>query len=475
MFKPKKYYLIGIAGIGMTALAGLLKKKGHQVIGSDQSVYPPASEMLQSLKIKYFSPYQKENLKNNKLDKVVVGNALGRGNPEIEYLLSSNLPYQSLTDTLREEFIEGKKSIVITGTHGKTTTTSLVAWILENAKLNPTIFIGGLAKNFESTFKLGRGPFIVLEGDEYDTSFFDKKPKFWHYRPYIGLVNNIELDHIDIYHNFEDLKFAFLRFMNLIPPNGLLVLNNDDKNIKSILKKIKVKLPIKTFGLKNGDYYAKSIKFDRLKNQTSFEVFHNKKFLLNLNTNLVGDYNISNILAAVTIAQFLKIPLATIKKAVNSFEGVKRRSEIISQTNDITIISDYAHHPTAVLKTLKGLRSKFPKQRFLLVFEPGSASSKRRIFEKDYINSFKSADLVFLYKPFKIEALPKSERINLKTIVSELKRSKIWAKEFMELNELLNSLKHQTRKNDVIIIMSCRGFDDLFKKISGNTISTKKS
>ncbi|MBI3631586.1 MAG: UDP-N-acetylmuramate:L-alanyl-gamma-D-glutamyl-meso-diaminopimelate ligase, partial [Candidatus Staskawiczbacteria bacterium] len=221
----KRYYLIGISGIAMASVAGLLKAKGYEVAGSDQKTWPPASTLLEKLKIKVFSPFSLENIKKYKPDVVIVGNAVGRNNPEVEYLLNQNIPYYSIATILKEEFIRNKRAIVITGTHGKTTTTALVAWILETANFDPTLFVGGIARNFDSSFKLGQGDYIVLEGDEYDTAFFDKGPKFWHYRPYVVLVNNIELDHVDIYKDLEAIKFSFDRLIKLIPGQGLLVCN----------------------------------------------------------------------------------------------------------------------------------------------------------------------------------------------------------------------------------------------------------
>ena len=304
----------------MASLAGLLKSKGYDVAGSDQEMYEPMKGMLEKLKIKVFSPYSVFHVKRWKPDMVIIGNAIGRSNPELEHIMSNGQSYRSMSDILLEEFIDpptgGKKSIVITGTHGKTTTTALIAWILECAGLDPTVFVGGVANNFGSTFKLGKNKYIVLEGDEYDTAFFDKSPKFWHYRPFIGVVNNIELDHVDIYKDLEAYKYAFARFINLIPKDGLLVANRYDKNVMELVNKAKAEFHMKLFGLKHGDYMAK------------------------------------NILAATAVARFIGVSHETIKKAIASFNGVKRRSEIIGEKNEITVIDDYAHHPTAVRETL---------------------------------------------------------------------------------------------------------------------------
>ncbi|OGF62429.1 hypothetical protein A2662_01540 [Candidatus Giovannonibacteria bacterium RIFCSPHIGHO2_01_FULL_45_33] len=488
--RKKRYYLIGIAGVAMASLAGLLKKKGHEVVGSDQDVYPPMSDMLKSLKIPVFKPYNVFHMKRHKPDIVVIGNAIGRGNPELEYVISNGLPYRSMSDILREEFIawpskpwrsrQQRKAIVIAGTHGKTTTTAIVAWILETAGFDPSIFVGGFMRNINSTFKLGKGKYVVLEGDEYDTAFFDKGPKFWHYRPFIGLVNNIELDHIDIYKDLDAIKFAFGRFINLIPQNGLLVVSRENQNAYTLSQKM-AKSPIATYGVKSGDYKAKNIKFTD--GYISFDVHYNGHLpdskagvLSDIRTKLIGKYNISNILGAIAIVKFLKIPDVKIKNAIATFEGVKRRQEIIGEKNGITVIDDYAHHPTAVRLTLDAVRQRFPayakasadkhkKRRIVCIFEPGSASSKRRVFEKQYIESFKHADLVYLYKPFNAQSLQKRETFNGKYVSQMLHKNGVLASNFENIDKMLFHMKQHVKPRDVICIMSCRGFDGLYKQI----------
>ena len=457
----------------MASIAWLLKKKGHEVVGSDQDVYPPMSDMLRTLKIPVFAPYNVLHVKTARPNIVVVGNAVGRGNPELEYVISNGLLYRSMSDILREEFIEQKKAVVIAGTHGKTTTTALVAWILETAGFDPSIFVGGFMRNINSTFKLGKGKYIVLEGDEYDTAFFDKGPKFWHYRPFIGLVNNIELDHVDIYKDLDAIKFAFGRFINLIPKNGLLTVSCENKNSLVLSQKM-AKSPISTFGISAGDWTAKNIKYSD--QYISFDAYSNGHTISDIRTKLIGKYNISNTLGAIAIVKFLKIPDAKIKKAIETFEGVKRRQEIIGEKNRITVIDDYAHHPTAVRLTLDAVRQRFHMKlntgRLICVFEPGSASSKRRVFEKHYIESFGHADLVYLYKPFKAQSLQKRETFNGKYVSSQLnklhtlptgRQVKSW--NFNDLKPMLLHMKRQFKPGDVIVIMSCRGFDGLYKQI----------
>ncbi len=446
----------------MASLAGLLKKMGHEVAGSDKEMYPPMSDMLKDLKIKVFSPYSEFHVKRYAPDVVIVGNAIGRGNPELEYVLSNGQTYRSLPEILKKEFIEGKKSIVIAGTHGKTTTTALVAWILESAGLDPTVFVGGFTGNFNSSFKLGKGKHIVIEGDEYDTAFFDKGPKFWHYRPYIGLVNNIELDHVDIYRDLDAVKFSFSRFINLIPKNGLLVVNREDKNSYGLVLG-KNKSPISTFGLKSGDFTAKDIEFS--KTGTKFKIFNKGKFISYISTGLGGEHNISNILGAFAIASFLKISNSKIVRAIETFKSVKRRCEIIGEKNDKIVINDYAHHPTAVVKTLDSIRLMFPMKRLFVVFEPGSASSKRKIFENEYARAFKCADLAYIYKPFHVEQMSKNEVFSGLSVSRNINKSGTMAKNFDDLDKMMFHMKQDSRPGDVIVIMSCRGFDGLPKRI----------
>lgn len=467
----KKYYILGIGGVAMGNLAGLLQAKGHEVIGSDGALYEPMKSMLRQHKIPVLSPYSEKHIKKHRGSIFVIGNAIGRGNPELEYILAQGLTYRSLTDILREEFLEGKKPIVIAGTHGKTTTSALMAWILECAGLDPTIFIGGFTRNFEAGFKLGKGKYAVLEGDEYNISFFDRNPKILAYRPFIGLVNNIELDHVDIYKDIEEIKAAFRSFLKLIPKNGLAVTNAGDKNTQDVLHetekniwKGESKPNTISFHVKHGDFYALGLK--EKDGKLSFDVyFRAKRYISDITTSLTGSYNVSNILGCIAISNFLKIPRSTIKSAIGSFNGVKRRAETIYEKNDISIIDDYAHHPTAVLETLKGIRNRFHGKRLVLFFEPGSASSKKRIFENRYKRAFSEADALFLYKPYNTSAMKKGEVFHGKQLISSMRHLKIGAYFYDDVDKLLFHAKHFLKPGDVGIVMSCRGFDGFREKL----------
>lgn len=474
----KRYYIIGIGGVAMGNLAGLLKQKGHEVAGSDQAqMYEPMKSMLKKLGIKVFAPYKELHVKRWKPDVVVVGNAISRGNPELEYVMANGQIYRSVSDILREEFIEGKKAIVIAGTHGKTTTSALVSWILEYSGYNPTIFVGGAIRgfppkadlpsadmrSFEAGFKLGSGEYIVLEGDEYNTSFFDKNPKFFGYRPYIGVINNIELDHIDVFGNLENLIKAFTVFSKLIPKNGLLVLNNENKYTSSLGLVKQPNSKITTFGIKRGDFIADKIEF--VEGRMRFQVKRRGVKIANISTELIGVHNIYNILAAITVANFLKIPIKKVSQAISLFKGVKRRSEVIYHKNDITVIDDYAHHPTAVRETLSALRSMFPMKRLIALFEPGSASSKIRVFEDQYFDSFSVADEVYLYRPYRADTLKKDTIFRGKKLANKLNKAGVASSYFEDVDNLLFHVKSSVKAGDIVIVMSCRGFDGLRERL----------
>ena len=512
----KRYYIIGIAGVAMGNLAGLLKQKGHEVAGSDQEVYEPIKSMLAKEKISVFTPYSAFHVKRWRPDVVVVGNAISRGNPELEWTLSNGQIYRSVSDILMDEFVENsmfhekhiKQSIVITGTHGKTTTSALVAWILEIAGLDPTVFVGGAIKGFPpgvspirnavsngvSThlidakavgcgFKYGKGKYVVLEGDEYDTAFFDKNPKFLHYRPFFGLLNNIELDHIDIYQNLDHIRAAFKSFMKLIPQNGVLAVNSEDKNAWGLVQEcLKSKAlwknnsepKIISFGTNKGDFQAKNVSYnlDSSIHHLSFDVFHLKHKIMRVNTQLSGKHNVSNILGAIAISRAAGVSCETIRKGIATFAGVKRRMEIIGEKSGVTVVDDYAHHPTAVLETINAVRQRFHvkphrAQRIVAVFEPGSASSRRKVFEREYINSLGKADVSLIYKPFKAGQIKKSESFSGRSVSREINRCGGKSYFCDDLDKLMLHVKTIARAGDILLIMSCRGFDGLREKIMG--------
>ena len=454
--KRRRYYFLGIGGIAMGTLAGMLKSKGHIVTGSDkENIYPPMSDILNKLKIKVFSPYNEFHLKQFKPDIVVIGNTIKRGNPELEYIISNKIIYRSMSDIVREEIIDSKKllPVVVTGTHGKTTTTALISWILECAGFDPTIFCGGFMRNINSSFKLGKGKYVVIEGDEYTTSFWDKNPKFMHYRPHIGIINNIDHDHLDIYETINETKLAFKKFANLIPNSGLLILNADNKNMGDVSGETSGEKI--TFGIKNGMVQAKNIKF--VSGETNFDVvFHNASSnpirLQGIEMKLIGRFNIYNCLAAISIGLYLNVPHETLKKAIASFDGVSRRAEILGEKNGKIVINDFAHHPTAIYETLNGIKKMFPMKRLIALFETASSSSKIKSMEKHIINALKLADMAFIYKIKNSKSFTKA-KLSSKINVSQ------------NIENILFHLKQITKPNDVIVIMTSKGFDGIKDKI----------
>ncbi|MBW1714655.1 MAG: UDP-N-acetylmuramate:L-alanyl-gamma-D-glutamyl-meso-diaminopimelate ligase [Deltaproteobacteria bacterium] len=401
-------HLMGICGVGMSSLAGMLKEKGYAITGSDQDTYPPMSTFLENLSIPVKKGYSPSNL-NPPPDLVVVGNVITRDNPESDALLQLGLPYISMPQALRRFAMDKKRSITIAGTHGKTTTSALAAWILEIAGMKPSFMIGGIAKNFGCNFKLGTGQYFVIEGDEYDTAFFDKRPKFLHYDPYITVITGIEFDHADIYKGIEEIKDAFRSLIEMIPAEGVLCENRDDPVILDEMNG--VKCPLSTYAIKReADLYARDIVIGA--NETEFSVLQGGKEYLRLATELYGDHNIYNILAALSVGFHLHIEPETIAVAIKTFKGIKRRLEAIGNYGDILVIDDFAHHPTAVKEATRAVKNRYQDRRLVAVFEPRTNSSRRSVFQDAYAASFIYADVVALPEPQRMEKIPLHERFS---------------------------------------------------------------
>src|SRR5688500_1746253 len=391
------YHLIGIAGSAMASLAGLLKAAGHEVTGSDENVYPPMSTSLDQMGIRYNQGYRSENL-SPRPDVVVVGNVVSRGNPELEEVLVQKLRYTSAAAVIKEEFIWGKHSLAVAGTHGKTTTTSLLAWVLEKAGLNPSFLIGGIAENFGSSFRLTDSPYFVIEADEYDTAYFDKGPKMWHYLPDTAIVNNMEFDHADIYRDEEAYNLAFARFINLIPSAGTLVAGWDSAIVKELSKKSLA--PIESFGF-GGDYAGKpprwtaeDVEFGE--ETTRFLVMHDGVEWGAVETPLAGAFNVRNCLAAIAAAEAIGAKREGVIEALRTFLSVRRRLEVTGKVRGITIIDDFAHHPTAVRETIDAVRQRYPGRPLVAVFEPRSYTAQRKEFEGPYRDAFVGADTIVI-------------------------------------------------------------------------------
>jgi UDP-N-acetylmuramate: L-alanyl-gamma-D-glutamyl-meso-diaminopimelate ligase len=452
---------MGICGAGMAPLAGILKQKGCFVTGSDQNVYPPMSNFLDGLAIPVLEGYDPKNL-NPVPDLVIVGNVITKLNPEAIELSRLKIPYLSMPQALTQFAMKDKKSIAVCGTHGKTTTTALTAWILEKAGMHPSFMVGGIPNNFEGSFQLGSGPYFVIEGDEYDTAFFDKGPKFLHYNPWITILTSIEFDHADIYHDLRHVVESFRKLIGLIPPDGLLIANADDPIIRD--EALKAKCPVITYGLgEEAEWRAVNLTFQET--ETRLKILKQGKEYMPLFTPLYGEHNISNLLAAVVLSDFLKIDQANLSEAMKGFGGIKRRQEMKGEKRGVLVLDDFAHHPTAVRKTIRAVREKYKTRRLVAVFEPRSNSSRRNIFQDRYALSFDEADLVLIPEPPLMEKIPPKERLSSKDLVEALKRRGLKAFYAPDTNHLLDEIIRQSREGDLVLIMSNGPFDNLPQRL----------
>jgi UDP-N-acetylmuramate: L-alanyl-gamma-D-glutamyl-meso-diaminopimelate ligase len=441
----------------MASLAGLLLKLGFTVTGSDRNFYPPMSTFLEGLGVPVFHGYSPENLAARP-DLVVVGNVVTRDNPEAVELVRQGIAYLSFPQALSHFVLEKTKPIVVCGTHGKTTTASLGAWLLAAAGLDPVCMIGGIPLNFGSGCRLGTGAYSVVEGDEYDTAFFDKGPKFLHYRPHIAILTNVEFDHADIYRDMDHLRDSFRKLIGVIPPQGLLIANGDDPEVCRLASM--ALCPVITYGLAHSNMVSASEIYEN-KLYTRFILIRDGLPVTELKTPLYGKHNIYNLLAVAALCGSVGLPPDELSKASSTFRGVKRRQEVVGEPSGITVVDDFAHHPTAVKTTIRAMRSKFSERRLLAVFEPRSNSSRRNIFQKAYSEAFDGADMVFIPDPQQMDKIPPDERFSALQLVNDLKSLGIDAYHSNTTGELLEALIRTAEPGDVILIMSNGAFDDL--------------
>ena len=454
-------HLMGICGVGMASLAGILKERGYRVTGSDQNIYPPMSHFLEDLSIPVLEGYGSQNL-DPVPDLVVVGNVITKQNPEAVEMSRLNIPYLSLPQALRVFAMEGSKSIVICGTHGKTTTSALAAWVLERAGLDPGFMIGGIPNNFEGNFKLGGGAYFVIEGDEYDTAFFDKGPKFLHYSPWIAILTSIEFDHADIYRDMEHLLESFRKLIRLIPPEGLLIANGDDPLIQKESKL--AKCPVITYGF-NGDVGWRAMDIVTGEDFTTVKILKENRAYMTLSSPLYGNHNIANLLSTIILSDSLKVNGTVLSEAMQSFTGIKRRQEIKGEKRGILVLDDFAHHPTAVRETILAVKEKYGNRRLVAVFEPRSNSSRRNIFQEKYATSFDGADLILVPEPPLMEKIPEEERFSSARLVEDMKNRGLKAIHAPNTDHLLGNLLREIRRGDVVLIMSNGSFDHLHDRL----------
>ncbi len=460
------YHLIGICGTAMASLAGMLQSRGHKVTGSDQNVYPPMSTQLESLGIEILNGYKAENA-NVGADCVIVGNAISRGNVELEEVLNRKLVYCSQAEIVKEEFIRGRRSLVVAGTHGKTTTTSIATWVTEVGGLNPSFLVGGVVQNFGASFRVTDSDYFVIEGDEYDTAYFDKKPKFMHYLPETAIVGNIEFDHADIYRDIQEIKFAFSRLMNLVPSNGRLIVGVDSPIVREVLSEMDGKLntTVETFGTSDdAKWQARYIDFST--DLTRFTVFKNGNSWGEFETHLIGEFNVRNCLAVIIAADAWGISRKKMQKAFLSFKSVKRRVEVRGVEKGVTVIDDFAHHPTAVEETLKALKMKYAGKRLIAVFEPRSWSSRLAVFQEPYTKAFSYADYVVIAGVFNTsKASELGKVLDTQELVRDIALQGKPSFSFPDADSIVEHLAPELREGDVVAIMSNGGFGSIHNKI----------
>lgn len=459
-----KIHLIGVCGTAMATLAAMLKHKGLDVSGSDEHVYPPMSDFLAAERITVREGFRPEHL-DPPPDLVVVGNAISRGNAELEAVLDRGIRYASLPETIREHWLWDAQSIVIAGTHGKTTTTSLTGWLLTAAGADPTVLVGGIARNFGAdgaSYRIGKGRVFVIEGDEYDSAYFDKTAKFLKYLPDVAVINNIEFDHADIYANLDEVRLAFRRLVNLVPRSGLTLLGVDSPDAAALAGRAQSR--VQTFGL-SPDAEWQAVDIGVGPGTTTFGVQHRGQPLGDFCMPLLGDHNVRNALAAIAVSADVGLDIDRLRKGLAQFKGVKRRLEVVGEARGVTIYDDFAHHPTAVDETLKAVRRASPGRRIWAIFEPRSASSCRRVFQDDFARAFAGADEVVLASVFK--ALPPAERLCEATLVENLKAAGVHARHLSDVDTIVRTVAGEVREGDLVVIMSNGGFGGIHKKLLG--------
>ena len=449
-------HFVGICGTAMASVAAMCRELGHTVTGSDENVYPPMSTFLESRGIRILSGFRKSNLDHHP-DLIVIGNAMKRGNPEVERALDERLRICSLPELVRDDFLRGKHSVVVAGTHGKTTTTSLLAWVMESAGLTPGFLIGGIPNNFGCGARAGQGKHFIIEGDEYDTAFFDKRSKFVHYLPESVIVNNLEFDHADIFEDLGAIQTAFKRLINLIPRNGQLLANGDDPNLAPLLNV--THCPVKRFGL-GADNSIQAFNPRYGPTASEFEI-PSFKFHLNL----VGEINVRNALAVVACAKHYGLSNKHIQSAFDTFKGVKRRMEVRGIAGGVTVLDDFGHHPTAIRETLRALRLRHAHQRIWAVFEPRTNTTRRNIFQRELAESFQEADAVLVAQIARLELLKPEERLDPQRLILDLQaRGKI-AAYLPDADAIVAHLRREAAGGDVVCVFSNGGFGGIHEKL----------
>lgn len=461
-----RIHLMGICGTAMASLAGLLKDRGFTVSGSDLNPYPPMSTQIENLGIQIQRPYRAENLQPRP-DFVVVGNVISASNEEAQEMVRLEIPYCSLPQAMGEVIIGNRDSFVVAGTHGKTTTTSLMAWVAENCGLKPGFLIGGIPKNFSRSFRNPAANTFMIEGDEYDTAYFDKVPKFIHYRPRHVILTSVEFDHADIYPDFAAVKAAFMRLMKLIPADGSLVFWGDDAEVRTLAAASSAGRRFAYGFGESCDYRVEITKAgeDGRGSETAFRIHHGGKPLADFVTPMAGRYNILNAAGVIAQAHLNGFDMAAVQKALRTFEGVKRRQEILGEFGGVLLIEDFAHHPTAVRETVRAIQERYPGRRVFSVFEPRSATSRRKVFQKDYVKAFGEAQEILIAQAFDQGKIDTEDRFSSDELIADLRAAGKSAGLFRSAAEIVDDLAARSAAGDVILIMSNGGFDGIYEKL----------
>jgi UDP-N-acetylmuramate: L-alanyl-gamma-D-glutamyl-meso-diaminopimelate ligase len=463
---PKHIHLSGICGTAMASIAGLLQLQGHRITGSDNAAYPPMSDLLRALGIPILEPYAESNL-DPAPDLVVIGNALSRGNPEVERVLDQRIPFTSMAALVHDEFLKGRESLVVAGTHGKTTTTSMLAWIYqvaarENPAFEPSFLIGGVAENFGSSFQLRPTRTFIIEGDEYDTAFFDKGPKFLHYFPDALILTHVEFDHADIYADLDAVKVAFKRLVNLVPRRGVIVAFDGNENVSECVARAFCR--VERYGFKaDSDWCIRNLRQER--GLIRWEVLRSGVKWADLEMGLAGEHNALNATAAAALAANQGVGKEAIQTALAEFKSVKRRLEVRAEIGGITIIDDFAHHPTAIRETLRALRAVYPGARLWAVLEPRSNTLRRKVLERELVDSLRMADRVVLAGVYQQQRIPEDERLHPEDVVRALNAADTPAVLCANVEGILDEMVPELRAGDIVAILSNGGFDGIYEKL----------
>ncbi|MFH0959743.1 MAG: UDP-N-acetylmuramate--L-alanine ligase [Pseudomonadota bacterium] len=458
---PRSVHLVGACGVGMAGVAGLFLSSGRAVTGSDQAIYPPMSAYLERIGVKVSAGYSPENL-SPRPDLVVVGNVIKKDNPEARAVENLQIPFLSMPEAIEKYFLNDKLSIVVAGSHGKTTVSSMISWILYDQGRDPSFLIGGLPLNFDVSSRLGQGEVFVIEGDEYDSAYFDKRPKFLSYRPFIGIVTSCEFDHCDIYQNIMEIRVQFEKFLGLIPESGSILAYNDDPVICDIIRSNNFR--VETYGLSSEALWNLS---DIKDTGSGMHADFNKdlKTLVTGTLPVIGRHNLLNALVSVAAVSKVGIEPRDALDSLRSFRGVARRQQTSCTDSNITLIDDFAHHPSEVRETLAGFRLRFPERRLVAVFEPRTNTSRRSIFQETYVESFLQADLIALREPPDPWKAPQGDLFSSVTLAQELVRRGRVAQAFPDANSIVNFLAVELRRGDVVIVMSNGNFENLIARL----------